>query len=62
MTTTQRAKVLRDQMNTRREAKATLKEIKLLLDCKAKEDYKPMLNTRLYRQHGGEYCEYLQML
>jgi len=60
---TQKAKNLKSQMLTRRpDAKATLSDLKLLIACKSKGEYSLMFNTKLYTIHGGEYCEYLQIL
>ncbi|HBY20601.1 MAG TPA: hypothetical protein DEG71_06280 [Clostridiales bacterium] len=60
---TQKAKQLKQKMATLRTApKATLKEIILLLQCKEKENYKPMYSTKLYNKYSGEYCEYLGLI
>ena len=60
---TQKAKSLKSQMLTRRkDAKGTLSDLKILLQCKANKDYTKMFETKLYTIHGGEYCEYLQLL
>jgi len=49
-------------LKRRPDAKATLLDLKLLIACKSKGEYELMFNTKLYVQHGGEYCEYLQIL
>lgn len=57
-----KARELREKMKQRRNTKATLKDITLLLTCKENDDFDPMQETKLYQNHGPEYCEYLEML
>jgi len=60
---TQKAKQLKQKMSTlRTNPKATIKEIILLIQCKQKENYEQMYNTKLYNKYSGEYCEYLQLI
>ena len=59
---TQKAKQLKQKMHTFRTPKATIKEIILLIQCKEKENYEQMYNTKLYNKHSGEYCEYLGLI
>lgn len=57
-----KAKELKEKMKQRRNTKATLKDITLLLRCREKDNFDPMQQTKLYQNHGGEYCEYLEMI
>ena len=60
---TQKAKQLKQKMHTlRTNPRATIKEIVLLIQCKKKENYEQMYNTKLYNKHSGEYCEYLGLI
>jgi len=61
---TKKAKNLKSQMAEKRRInpKATLAELKTLIQCREKGEYEPMFETKLYTIHGGEYCEYLQLL
>jgi len=60
---TQKAKQLKQKMSTlRTTSRATIKEIILLLQCKQKENYKEMYNTKLYNKYSGEYCQYLELI
>jgi len=56
------ARELKNQMSTRRTARAQVKEIAQLIICKKNCNYKPMFNTKLYNELSAEYCEYLQLL
>jgi len=56
------AKRLKAKMQAERESRGTLKDIMLLLQCKQKEDFMAIRNSRLYKFHGGEYCRYLEFL
>ena len=57
---TQKAKQLKEKMLIlRADAKGSIKEIILLIQCREKENYEPMFNTKLYNKYSGEYCEYL---
>lgn len=58
----EQARRLKSKMQQKRAAKATLKDITLLLSCKEKDDFAPMEQTKLYQKHGGEYCEYLELI
>ncbi len=58
----EQARRLKREMQQRRKARATLKDIAILLDCKEKGDFDPMQETKLYQNHGPEYCEYLEMI
>lgn len=63
MTIKDQARKLKDTMKTRRtNPKATLKELQMLLNCKLMGRFEIMKTTKLYQQHGGEYCEYLEIL
>jgi hypothetical protein len=57
-----KAKLLKIEMNKRRKAKSSLKDISLLLKCKESGNFLPMLNTILYNKYSGEYCEYLSLI
>jgi len=60
---TKKAHDLKNQMKTRRTSvKGTISELKLLIACRMEGEYTPMFTTKLYTVHGGEYCEYLQLL
>lgn len=60
---TKKVKSLKAKMNTKRtNGKATLSDLKILVACKEIGEYSQMYNTKLYTLHGGEYCEYLQLL
>ena len=64
------ARELKTEMASRRDmVKGTLKDISLLIQCyncndyvSRTEIYEKLYKTRLYNKHGGEYCEYLQIL
>lgn len=56
------ARRLKREMQQRRKARATLKDIAILLTCKENDDFDPMQRTKLYQKHSAEYCEYLEML
>ena len=58
----EQARRLKREMQQRRKARATLKDITLLLTCKENDDFDPMQETKLYQNHGPEYCEYLEMI
>ena len=59
----QKAKQLKQKMYTLRiNPRATIKEIILLIQCKQKENYEQMYNTKLYNKHSGEYCQYLELI
>jgi hypothetical protein len=59
----QRARELKQAMQGKRaKVKATLKELILLLECKQAGDFIPMQDTKLYKQHGSEYCNYLELI
>ena len=62
MTMNQKARQLKEQVSKGRKVKASIKDIALLLQCKQNEDFAPMRATKLYQQHGGEYCEYLSLI
>lgn len=49
-------------MGFRRIACATVTDLVKLLQCHDNDDYTPMQETNLYKGHGPEYCEYLEML
>ena len=57
-----KARELKEKMKQRRNTKATLKDIALLLICKKKDNFDPMQETKLYQNHSAEYCEYLEMI
>ena len=60
---TQKAKQLKQKMLTlRADAKGSIKEIILLIQCRENENYEPMKNTKLYNKYSGEYCQYLEIL
>ena len=60
---TQKAKQLKQKMLTlRADAKASIKEIILLIQCKQEGNYKSMQDTKLYNKYSGEYCQYLEIL
>lgn len=40
----------------------TLEEIKLVLSCRLKSDYKPMVSTDLYINRSAIYCALLQAI
>jgi len=62
-TITNQARNLKSKMATKRiQVHATLKELTLLVQCSILEDYTLMKQTKLYNNHGGEYCEYLGMI
>lgn len=58
----EQARRLKSKMQQKRAAKATLKDITLLLRCREKDNFDPMQQAKLYQNHGGEYCEYLEMI
>jgi len=61
--TNTKGQAIKTKMHTlRTDPKATIKEIILLIQCKPKENYKPMYNTKLYNKHSGEYCQYLELI
>jgi len=51
-----------EMLKRRPDAKATITDLKLLIQCRQKGEYSAMFETKLYVDHGGEYCEYLQLL
>jgi len=60
---TKKAKQLKEKMFTLRDdAKGSIKEIILLIQCKHEGNYKPMQDTKLYNKYSGEYCQYLEIL
>lgn len=62
-TITNQARTLKSKMATKRtQVHATLKELSLLVQCSILEDYTQMKQTKLYNNHSGEYCEYLEMI
>lgn len=46
----------------RRKSYATLVDLRLLVECGEKINFSEMQETKLYRLHGGEYCEALEIL
>lgn len=46
----------------RHNPKGTLKDLRLLLHCSVEGNFEPMFSTRLYQNHGAEYCEYLSII
>lgn len=46
--------------HTLSKVKSSLKDIALLVRCAGEEDYAPVFETKMYKQHGGEYCHFLQ--
>lgn len=41
--------------------KITKKDIITCLLCRLNDNYKPMFETRLYKNRGGDYCRLLQV-
>lgn len=57
------ARQLKTKMKAQRKSvKATLKDLVLLLQCAATGDYNLIFETKLYKEHGAEYCAYLEIL
>ena len=42
--------------------KATKANIKRIITAKESEDWTKVYNSNLYKKHGGEYCELLQII
>jgi len=59
---TKKAKQLKEKMLTLRDAKASIKEVILMIQCFKNENYTPMKNTKLYNKYSGEFCEYLGLM
>ena len=57
------AKELKQTMaEHRHNPKGTLRDLRLLLQCFKDNNYEPMFSTKLYKDHGAEYCEYLSII
>ena len=41
---------------------ATLKDITVVMECQKIGDYTAVKQTKLYNNHGGEYCELLSII
>lgn len=52
---------LKQAMSKRRQPRATYKDLTVLIQAHQSGDYTAAHQTTLYRQHGGEYCEYLEI-
>ena len=46
----------------RKNCKVALKDIAIVINCKDKEDWTAAENTKLYKLHGGAFCELLEIL
>lgn len=49
-------------LKIRKNATASLKDIKLLIECFKSEDFEPMFNTILYNKKSCEYCSLLEII
>ena len=59
----QLARKIKEELKKRRiKSYATLVDLRLLVKCKEEINFLPMQETKLYRLHGGEYCEALGVL
>lgn len=56
------AKKLKKEMLKVREAKASLKDIQIVIDDYNNQDFTKSKKTKLYNLYGGEYCEYIELL
>ena len=49
-------------INRRIKSMATLKDIAVVMECQKIGDYTAVKQTKLYNNHGGEYCELLSII
>lgn len=61
MTLHKLAKTMKEEMKYS-DKRATLKELKILIECYKKGEYQEVWQTKLYNDYGAEYCHYLQYL
>lgn len=45
-----------------RKPKTTKKDIVLILCCMLNDNFTPMYDTKLYKNHSGEYCKLLEFM
>lgn len=56
-------RLLKAELNHKRKNnKASLKDIQIIVKCYIKEDYKQAHQTKLYINHGGAYCTLLELI
>lgn len=55
-------KILKAELQKRRQSKATLRDLALVIQARQSGDYSEVYKTRLYQELGGEYCEALALL
>lgn len=52
----------KEMLAIRTDAKGSINDLKILVKCYKQGEYTEMFKTKLYKDHGGEYCQYLQLL